>query len=166
MDRFHGVRIGCVIECENGRVVVPDYSQAIVYDAEGTEVERFQGSKDHARNFIDAVRSRRQEDLNADIQEGHLSSALCHAGNISYLLGERADRAAVDRAMSTRVSDDGFTRLCNHLEKNAVDLDTEGVTLGPWLELDTESETFPGNDAANRLVTRDYRAPFIVPSEV
>lgn len=38
-------------------------------------------------NFIKAVRSRKREDLNADIEEGHLSSALMHLANISYRVG-------------------------------------------------------------------------------
>ena len=33
----------------------------------------------------------RVEDLHADILEGHLSSALCHTGNISYRLGAKKD---------------------------------------------------------------------------
>lgn len=38
-------------------------------------------------NFIAAVRSRKQSDLNADIEEGHISSTLVHLANISYRLG-------------------------------------------------------------------------------
>jgi hypothetical protein len=38
-------------------------------------------------NFIKAVRSRKREDLNADIEEGHLSAALMHLANISYRVG-------------------------------------------------------------------------------
>jgi predicted dehydrogenase len=37
----------------------------------------------HFKNFIDCVRSRKWQDLNADILEGHLSSSLCHLGNIA-----------------------------------------------------------------------------------
>ena len=37
----------------------------------------------HFTNFIDCVRSRRWQDLNADILEGHLSTSLCHLGNIA-----------------------------------------------------------------------------------
>jgi hypothetical protein len=40
----------------------------------------------HFNNFIDCVRSRRWQDLKADIQEGHLSSSLCHLGNIACRL--------------------------------------------------------------------------------
>jgi len=37
--------------------------------------------------FIAAVRSRNAEELGVDIEQGHLSSALCHLGNIAYRLG-------------------------------------------------------------------------------
>lgn len=40
----------------------------------------------HFKNFIDCVRSGRWQDLNADILEGHLSSSLCHLGNIATRL--------------------------------------------------------------------------------
>jgi len=38
-------------------------------------------------NFIAAVRSRKRSDLNADIEEGYLSTQLVHLANISYRLG-------------------------------------------------------------------------------
>ncbi len=38
-------------------------------------------------NFIECVRSRKKEDLNAPIEEGHISSALVHLANVSYRLG-------------------------------------------------------------------------------
>ena len=42
---------------------------------------------EHWANFIDAVRSRKREDLNAEIEEGALSCNLMHLANISYRLG-------------------------------------------------------------------------------
>ena len=45
------------------------------------------GGGDHFGNFIKALRSGKKEDLTAEVTEGHLSSALCHLGNISYRLG-------------------------------------------------------------------------------
>ena len=42
---------------------------------------------DHFANFIDAVRSRKKEDLNAPIEEGAISTTLVHLANISYRLG-------------------------------------------------------------------------------
>ncbi len=41
----------------------------------------------HFENFIAAVRSRKSEELKASLDDGHLSTALCHLGNISYRLG-------------------------------------------------------------------------------
>ena len=42
-------------------------------------------------NFISAVRARKQADLNAEVEEGHYSSALVHLANISYRLGRSLD---------------------------------------------------------------------------
>jgi len=42
---------------------------------------------DHFANFIDVVRSRKKEDLNAPIEEGAISTTLVHLANISYRLG-------------------------------------------------------------------------------
>ena len=52
------------------------------------------------RQLHPALRSGKREDLNAEVLEGHLSTNICHAGNISYRLGQtslgrrrpRADR--------------------------------------------------------------------------
>jgi predicted dehydrogenase len=41
----------------------------------------------HFENFIECVRSRKADALNATIEGGHFSTALCHLGNISYRLG-------------------------------------------------------------------------------
>ncbi|MFQ5810290.1 MAG: Gfo/Idh/MocA family protein [Armatimonadota bacterium] len=45
------------------------------------------GEGDNFENWISAVRSRRRQDLNADIRGGALSAALCHLGNVSCRLG-------------------------------------------------------------------------------
>jgi predicted dehydrogenase len=39
----------------------------------------------HARNFLDCVKSRKRPI--ADVEEGHLTAAMCHLGNISMRLG-------------------------------------------------------------------------------
>ena len=60
------------------------------------------GQGDHFGNFIAAVRSRKAEDLNADILEGHYSAALCHLANISYRLGTGALQAEEEASATTR----------------------------------------------------------------
>jgi len=69
--------------------------------------------------FLAGVRSRNRVDLGAEIEDGHLSAALCHLGNISLRL------------------------------QRSLDFD-------PW------SETFPGDHAANAMLRRNYREPYVV----
>ncbi len=44
------------------------------------------GAPNEYERFIAGVRSRRHEDLGVEIEDGHLSSGLCHLGNIAYRL--------------------------------------------------------------------------------
>jgi hypothetical protein len=44
------------------------------------------GGSSHYGNFIDAIRSGKNEDLHADILEGYMSAALPALANISYRL--------------------------------------------------------------------------------
>jgi predicted dehydrogenase len=77
----------------------------------------------HYANFIDAVRSRKQSDLNAPIEEGAISTTLVHLANISYRLGRT-------------------------------------------LHFDAASYSCVGDAEANRMFTRKYRKPFVVPEKV
>lgn len=54
---------------------------------EGKEADESVPHQAHAENFIKAVRSRKKEDLNVDIETGYMTAAACHLGNISYKLG-------------------------------------------------------------------------------
>src|SRR5687768_11504662 len=85
---YRGAKVGNVFHGSDGYVVMASYDGGAAFDRDGKPVATFKGGGDHFRNFIDCMRSRKVEDLNGDILEGHLSSALCHLGNISYLLGE------------------------------------------------------------------------------
>jgi predicted dehydrogenase len=44
------------------------------------------GDSGHFKNFIDAMRSRKISDQNAEIEEGHRSTSYCHLANIAYRL--------------------------------------------------------------------------------
>ena len=48
---------------------------------------RGHSDNDHFANFIKCMRSRKKEELNAPIEEGHISCALVHLANASYRLG-------------------------------------------------------------------------------
>lgn len=51
--------------------------------------EKWTDSPRHYQNFIDCVKNRKQEQLIADIEEGHYSAMLCHLGNIAVRTGRR-----------------------------------------------------------------------------
>jgi phage host-nuclease inhibitor protein Gam len=115
------------------------------------------------------VRSRKVSDLNADILEGHQSTALCHAGNISWRLGHPSSPAEIEKQLAELKAHDHaletFERTRKHLAENIVDLEKSKLTMGPLLRLESKNEKFIDNPAADALLTRDYRQPFVVPAE-
>ena len=78
---------------------------------------------EHWANFIGAVRSRKRQDLTAEIEEGALSCNLMHLANISYRLGRT-------------------------------------------LNWDAKTMTVVNDPEANKMLTRAYRAPYVVPKQV
>jgi hypothetical protein len=168
MDQYRGQRgVGAVFECEGGYMVFPNYTTAIVCDNDGKEINKFQGADNHYANFIKAVRSRKQSDLNADILEGHLSAAICHTGNISYQLGKvKSPDEIRDAVKNEKHVADALDRMEEHLAANNVDLKKTPAALGVVLNMDPKTERFTNNSAANQMLTREYRKPYVVPEKV
>ncbi|MCA9261476.1 MAG: gfo/Idh/MocA family oxidoreductase, partial [Planctomycetales bacterium] len=166
MDDYRGVRIGVVVQCEKGYVVSTDnYGAVDAFNAAGETIKSWRGGGDHFANFLDAVQSHNAADLNAPVVEGHISSALCHAANISHALGEPKSAGEImESASENEVSRDSLERMLAHLRANEVDVDQPLVTAGAQLQIDPAIERFIGNDAANNLLHRKDREPFVVPS--
>ena len=117
------------VEGEGSGVILYGEKGTLVFDRKGWHVHDGIEASDkaaaietpHLRNFIECVRSHKRP--NADIEEGHKSTRLCHLGNIAYRVGRR-------------------------------------------LTFDASTETLRGDAAANQLLGRTYRAPFVVPEKV
>ncbi len=169
MDYYRETRIGVVVQCEGG-YFAGGGKGGWVYDNKGKKIKQFGGGGGgHQPNFIKAVRSRKVSDLNADCEVTHLSSALCHMGNVSYRVGEEKGADEVAAAVKdTSEMKDSYGRMMAHLEANEVDLKKAGITLGASLRFNPEEERFTGSlsQRANRLAARDYRKPFVVPEWV
>src|SRR5690606_31598212 len=120
----------------------------------------------HFANFLDAVRSRKQADLKADILEGHQSSALCHLANISYRLGKTASLDDIATSLDAiEVQDDTretLERTGRYLAEAGVDLEKTPMRMGRVLRLDGDKEKFLDDPEADALLGREYRAPFVV----
>ncbi len=153
--------------------IVATYGGATVFDPFGKEVAKLQGSgDDHFANFLKGVRSRKVSDLNAPVIETHLSTALTHLGNIAVRLGQPASDAEIkSRLAKVEANDDlvaGFEAIQKHLAENHFDEDKRRLKfgplrLGPQLAFDSDKEVFLDSDAANAMLTRPYRKPFLMP---
>ena len=119
-------------------------------------------------NFIHCVRSRKRSDLHADITKAHLSSACCHLGNISYRLGEQVSGTTRPDVLDKHEEVAKSWETINKTVKGTLGLDLSKSTyqLGPMLRFNPETEKFVRNRRANRLLTRPYREPFVVPKRV
>ena len=168
---FQGQGVGNVYHLEAGTIAgTTFYPKGSDKAAPLPKVEttRGPGGDEHFANFIAAVRSRKQEDLNADILEGHYSSALCHLANISYRLGQEGP-------FDTKLpAFDGNTAALETLERTAdylktdvkIDLAETQLRVGRRLTVDPKTESIMGDADAQALLTRNYRKPFAVPENV
>ncbi len=119
-----GVRVGDIFYGTEGVLAITSYTHWQTFM--GSKLEKGPGGDgggDHFANFLAAVKSRDAKTLHADIEQGHLSSAYCHLGNIAYRLGRK-------------------------------------------LAINTSAESFLNDAEADRMLTRPYRAPFVVPEKV
>ncbi|MGA2863628.1 MAG: Gfo/Idh/MocA family oxidoreductase [Verrucomicrobiota bacterium] len=161
-----GLKDGWIFEGSNGFI-----AGTSLFDPAGKLVSTFSGKDEsHFANFLKAVRSRKREDLNADILEGHLSAGLCHLGNISWRLGRAVSPADLRRELAElKVPEnvlETLDRTEQHLRDNQVDLEQTKLVLGQRLRFDGAGEAFrdlPQANAADALLTREYRPPFVLP---
>lgn len=163
-------RGGNWIQCEKGSIRI-SRGGGWAYDNDGERIKQYKGNggSGHAQNFIDAMRSRRREDLAAEIEVGHLGTAVCHQANIAWRAGAEADLDEVRQ--SVKGHEDALNTLNDMLEQlegNGIDPAKDKFVLGPSLTYDRKLERFvgPNADKANKYVTCSYREPFVMPDSV
>ena len=162
-----GNRIGVVFYGSEGRAVQNGYGSSDIFDNDGKLVRKIRGGGDfdHYENLVRAVRAGDRSQLTADIEDGHLSSALCHVGNIAYRIGAAAPLEEIAAAQTDAVERQTLADTVEHLRYNKVDLTATPMTLGPKLALAGESFTGDRAADADALLGREYRAPFLLPDE-
>ncbi len=155
---FKGQKVGVCVQCEGGYTL-----GATAYDNQGKKLKSFGPAENHFENFIRALRSGKRAELNAEIEEGQRSTSICHAGNISYRLGQAASLAAQREQLGDIAPwREMHERYVKYLGQIGIDPNTS--ILGPWLECNAEHECFQGprQEEANKLVRGIYREPFVV----
>jgi predicted dehydrogenase len=86
---LHGHTEAGAVYGENGSIIVYN-GGAKVYDPKDNVIKEWGGGDatgEHVRNFLDCCRSRKWQELNQDIYSGHVSSVMCHTGNLAWRTG-------------------------------------------------------------------------------
>ena len=157
---------GSAYFCENGFLLGNS-----VYDNDGKLVSSFEeeSSISPKEHFINAIRSRKISDLRIDIEEGHLSSAFCHLGNVSYKLGKQTPVSDIyEKLGGNKFLLDSFNGFKNHLSKHGVDITKHLTVMSPQLFYNSEKEKFFGQNSekANLFLKDTYREPFVIHEQV
>jgi predicted dehydrogenase len=167
---YLGSRGGNHIQCENGSVRI-SRGGGWFYDNDGQRIHQYKGDggSGHAPNFIAALRSGRRQDLAAEIEVGHLSTAVSHQANIAWRVGKEATVDQVRESM--KANEDALHTLQDMLEQlegNEVDLQKQPFVLGPALTYDRQQERFVGANAeqANKYIRCSHREPFVIRDSV
>jgi hypothetical protein len=161
--------VGNIFYGTEGLVVCPNYGGGIAVSPKGEVMRKFSGGGDqlHFDNFVKAVRSRKADELNGEILEGHLSSALCHLGNVSYRLGSEQPVGKSGKTFGdNKEAAEILASMSDHLKENMVPLDETKCRVGVKLDVDPKAETFPNNKDALPMLRREYRKGFEVPEKV
>ncbi len=166
MDHFRGVRTGVILQCTDGFL-----AGSVAYDSKGKKIRKFgdYGGSGHQLNWLKAVTDQGSSILAAPIEQGHLSSALCHLGNISIRIpgkagGNTSDpgaSAAIDLLLGMPPFEE---KMKDHLRENAIDFNEEPITQGAILHFDGKKFQHAHANEANALLSRAYRSGFELPS--
>ena len=168
---YRGIRSGYVIQFENG-YYAGARGGGWAYDNDNKRIQQFKGDggEAHAKNFIEAVRTRNRAIQNAEIEQTHYSSAWCHLANVAYRLGSAyGQQGAADLAKNFQPWSELLDQFHAHLEANGVDATKSGLKLSSILEIDPQKEVFTGKSAtpeAQALLRREYRKGYVMPEQV
>jgi predicted dehydrogenase len=159
---------GYIVYCDGGRLE-GQRGGAVAFDKDSKEIKRFKGTGGndaHQANFIEAVRSRDAESLNTTAEVGLYSTGWCHLANIAFLAGEKLSHERVEEVnkQSPRC-EELVNELAKVLDAHQVDHGSPLLRMSEVLSFDPQSEKFVGEnaEAANKLLTREYREGFAVP---
>ncbi len=129
----------------------------------------------HMTNFLDAVRSRRTQDLAASAEIGHASAAMCHFGNISMRVGFPATQNEIASALGAMPAAAAVAKsMGDRLAVHSVDLAKRPLTLGTWMDIEANGDGIArvssgvegALERARYFLQETPRPPYVIPETV
>lgn len=165
---YKGMNVGLVITCENAEFR-GGRGGGTVYDPQGNAIESWEGNGNgHYPLFIQALRENDASILTSDVESAAYSAALAHQANIAFRIGQSAPLEQVRSGYADHADlTEALARFRDAMDQAGVPADAPW-TLGPRLSFDSAAMRFTGAlaEPANALLSREYRAGFVVPDEV
>jgi hypothetical protein len=91
---------------------------------------------------------------------------LAHLANVSYRLGKAMKAEEIkERLQGDKFGQELYAEFLKNLANNGLDLATQPIIAGPWLDFDPATHQFTGEFAAeaNKLCVEEYAAGFELP---
>ncbi|MCL2743543.1 MAG: Gfo/Idh/MocA family oxidoreductase [Planctomycetaceae bacterium] len=124
----------------------------------------------HYANFINAVRSRNSDSLNAPISKGYYSASIPHWGNAAYKTGKRETfKVCREKMGNNSFLQETIDKVAANFKvvfEDSVSIDDVPFQVSEKLLIDQQKETFVNNPAADVFLSRPPRKPFAIPDEV
>ena len=163
---FKSLRVGVIITCEKGEFRGGRGGGQFVSPDGEERLKRFagDGGGNHPRNFIDAIRSRRSQDLAAPLVESCKSSVLAHMANISYRAATPTPLAGLRQSLPENPElHELLDAQVEQLGRWDIDLDKTPYSLGPVVTLDPATARLTGELAGSELETPTHREAYKIP---
>ena len=170
--RMPGPESGYVAYYEGGRYE-GQRGSGVAFDSDNKEIRQFEGNGGswiHQMNFIEAVRANDPKLLNTPVEMGFASTSWSNLANIATRLpvteGTEGSFLAQAKEMFGEESLQQSLELAQKvIHSHEVGDATSELSFGSVLSIDSDKGLFTGlqAEAANKLLKRKDRAPFIVP---
>ena len=163
---YKGIRTAIIVTGEKGEFRGGRGGGYVLGPDGVTKMAKFPGDAggNHMQNFIDAVRSRRSQDLAAPISSAHKSAALAHYANISLRTGEQIPLEKIPSAIpQTELFADVIARQHKQLHDWNIDFAKVTCSVGAKVSIDPKTGLVSGSNAIKAFNVPNFRKGYEVP---
>ncbi|MBB5351437.1 putative dehydrogenase [Haloferula luteola] len=163
---YRGVRVGVVVTCEGGEFRGGRGGGYVVGEDGKTKIAKFPGDAGggHARNFLDAVKSRDAKSLKGQLANAINACEVIHLGNLSHRSGSPVPRKQLIEEVPESIAE-VIERQEKQLAFWGIDTNKVPYHHGPVATLDADGKV-GGGAAIEELAKPQYREGFEIPKEI